>query len=50
MEFDKLLKDEVINKLFMEDGIHLTMEGNKIVGNFLFDCFKRNDFFEEFLN
>jgi lysophospholipase L1-like esterase len=46
-EFDKLPKEQVKDKLFMEDGVHLTDEGNKVIADFLFDCFRKNDLFKE---
>ena len=49
-EFDKLPKEEVKNKLFMEDGVHLTDEGNKVIADLLFECFRKNDLFKEFFN
>jgi len=49
-EFDKLPKEEVKDKLFTEDGVHLTGEGNKVIADLLFDCFRKNDLFKEFLN
>jgi len=49
-EFDKLPKEEVKDKLFTEDGVHLTGEGNKVIADLLFDSFRKNDLFKEFLN
>lgn len=49
-EFDKLPKEEVKGKLFTEDGVHLTGEGNKVIADLLFDCFRKNDLFKESFN
>lgn len=49
-EFDKLPKEVVKNKLFMEDGVHLTGEGNKVIADLLFESFRKNDLFKEFFN
>lgn len=48
-EFDKLPREEVRDSLFWKDGIHLTQEGDKRIAQFLFECFKENDLFEETL-
>lgn len=49
-EFDKLPKEVVNNKLFTEDGVHLADEGNKVIADLLFECFRKNDLFKELLN
>ena len=46
-EFDKLPKETVKNKMFTEDGVHLTNEGNKLIAHFLFECFRKNDLLKE---
>lgn len=49
-EFDKLPKEEVKDKLFTEDGVHLADEGNKVIADLLFECFRENGLFKELLN
>jgi len=40
--FNALSKEELRDKYFIIDGIHLTKEGNKKIAEFLYDCFEKN--------
>lgn len=46
-EFDGLPREEVGDRLFRNDGIHLTREGDRRIAQFLFECFKEHDLFEQ---
>lgn len=41
--FDKFSPDELTDKYFFFDGIHLTQAGNEKIAEFLFDTFKEHD-------
>lgn len=41
-EFDKFSKEELQQKYFKVDGIHLTKDGYTLLGQYLLDCLKRD--------
>lgn len=46
-EFGKLPKEKLRNELFHKDGIHLTLEGNKMIADLLYKCFIDNKLFDK---
>ena len=49
-KFDRLPRQQVISEYFSKDVVHLTEQGNKILAEFLYDCFKQNNLFQQMVN
>jgi lysophospholipase L1-like esterase len=45
-DFAALPHRDVVLRYFKSSGIHLTPEGNKLIGKFLYDCFEREKLFD----
>jgi len=49
-KFDRLPRQQVTSEYFTDDVVHLTEQGNRKLAEFLYDCFKQNNLFQQMMN